>query len=138
MKNTPNENEPSTNRNSLNFLSLSEKLHIEYQILKFRKHLLQKVEQRTFAGLDFNKMKVYMKVRQEIKDFDQNYLINSVTKSLLSTGHNNDVNLASNLQLATNVLSSKLLIDIEKLMEDQEMKNIKSSKKRFNWKKCLK
>lgn len=83
-------------------------------------------------------MKVYMKVRQEIKDFDRNYLINSVTKSLLSTGHNNEVNLASNLQLATNVLTSKLLIDIEKLMEDQDFKNSKSGKKLFDWKKCLK
>lgn len=76
-----------------------------------------------------------MKVRQEIKDFDRNYLINSVTKSLLTNGHNNDVNLASNLQLSTNVLCSNLLIDIEKMIEEQEMK---SSKKRFDWKKCFK
>lgn len=76
-----------------------------------------------------------MKVRQEIKDFDRNYLINSVTKSLLTTGRNNDVNLASNLQLSTNVLCSKLLVDIEKMMDEQDMK---ANKKRFDWKKCFK
>lgn len=80
-------------------------------------------------------MKVFMKVRQEIKDFDRKYLINSVTKSLLSTSYNKDVNLASNLQLSTNVLSSKLLIEIEKLMADT--KKIKSGKKRFDWRKCF-
>ncbi|XP_063710010.1 mRNA export factor GLE1 [Culicoides brevitarsis] len=92
-------------------LSKGQKLLMERNCVLFRKLLKQSVLQRCLAAIDLTTMMIATKVNENLIGIDIEYLIEVVGESLVRLP-TEDLQFGSNLLLATNVLSTQVLLEL--------------------------
>lgn len=105
--------------NTLDLIHLSkpQKLLMERNCLLFRKLLKQSLLQRCLAAIDFKQMLVVMKINTDLIGVDPEYLIDIVARSIIHLP-TEDLQFGSNLRLATNILTTEILIELRCVLHE--------------------
>lgn len=105
--------------NTLDLIHLSkpQKLLMERNCLLFKKLLKQNLLQRCLAAIDLKTMQVIMKINTDLIGVDREYLIEIMAESILHLP-TEDIQFGSNLRLATNVLTTEILVELRLVLHE--------------------
>ncbi|KAM7354157.1 uncharacterized protein ACRADG_005939 isoform 2-T2 [Cochliomyia hominivorax] len=94
-------------------LCRNELVFIEHYVTKFKRELIVGIGRRVFSAIQCHFEHKVMDVRQELLDIDRKFLLNQVTKSILSYAANS-LNFESILKLCISSLSSDIIWSLQK------------------------
>ncbi|XP_065357556.1 uncharacterized protein LOC135951766 [Calliphora vicina] len=94
-------------------LCRNELVFIEHYVTKFKRGLIVGIGRRVFAAIQCHFEHKIMDVRQELLDIDRKFLLNQVTKSILSYAVNS-YNFDAILQLCISALASDIIWNLQK------------------------
>ncbi|TMW51439.1 hypothetical protein DOY81_003464 [Sarcophaga bullata] len=94
-------------------LCRNELIFIEHYLAKFKRELIVGIGRKVFGAIQCHFEHKIMDVRQELLDIDRKFLLNQVTKSILSHAVN-PLNLESNIKLCVSALSSDIIWSLQK------------------------
>ncbi|XP_023307593.2 fibrous sheath-interacting protein 2 [Lucilia cuprina] len=93
-------------------LCRNELVFIEHYVTKFKRELIVGMGSRVFAAIQCHFEQKVMDVRQELLDIDRNFLLNQVTKSILSYAVN-PLNLEAILKLCISTLAGDIIWNLQ-------------------------